>query len=94
MLLTPNERTTIVSVDFRDFVKFAERMDFVSLVALEILARFAGTLMINSNDREDLNFNLGGCLYCAKGQGSIGMKSDERVNVKINGKAEVKINIL
>ena len=49
--------------------------------------------LFNEGDREDFNFNLGGRLYCANGQGYIGMKSEDRANILIDGENIVEVDI-
>jgi len=87
MKYTPTAQTKQLSDDVTALNTFLSTFTYEGMV-------FSGLRrLFNEGDRDDFNFNLGGRLYCANGQGYIGMKSDERAKIRINGEAVVEVDI-
>jgi len=87
MKFTPSDLTEQLSADVTELNHFLSSFRYEGMV-------FSGLRrLFNEGDREDFNFNLGGRLYCANGQGYIGMKSEDRANILIDGENIVEVDI-
>lgn len=87
MKFTPTKHSEQLSADVSELNNFLSSFKYEGMVFSGLRRQF------NEGDREDFDFNLGGRLFSAHGQGYISMKSEDRANILIDGESVVEVDI-
>ena len=83
----PTERSNQMVEDVKAINDYLSSFTFTGMVFDGLRRSF------NEGDRKEFDYNLGGRLYCAGGEGYIGLKKPKRAEILINGEEVVEIDI-